>query len=99
MGIKQSNLRRGEMWIELLEIETAAAPENVVPGYTDKTKLVGIFKAGFFVNEFDQWVQHLSPPASSIVTDELPGKKCLSSKTPTATGLRFLKNKVRLSFC
>ncbi|MFY0631250.1 MAG: VOC family protein [Flavobacteriaceae bacterium] len=60
MSYKQANLKRGNILIELIELESAVSPEVVIPSYTKKTRLQGFFKVGFLIADFDQWIQELT---------------------------------------
>ena len=49
MGFAQANLRRGDMWVELIELNSSINPKDVVEDFSGRTKMIGIFKSGFFV--------------------------------------------------
>lgn len=58
-GFKIANLKRSSMAIELLEIKNAVHPESIIPDYSSKTKIVGFFKIGYRVADFEGMVDHL----------------------------------------
>ncbi len=78
-GFKQSNLKKGTILIELIELDRAISLKDAVPDYTNKTRIIGFFKTGFLVSDFDQWIDHLTRNKvefyGNIVTDNITGKK------------------------
>ena len=79
MGFKQANLELADIRIELIELESALDPSEVIPNYDAKTKLMGIFKFGLLLPDFDVWIKHLQDLGvifhGGIVDDQLRGKK------------------------
>lgn len=80
-GFRQANLKRGNALIELIELESAINPKDVVPNYNNKTKLLGIFKFGFKVSDFDRWMKYLDEKAvqkyGTVVIDPISRKKMI----------------------
>ena len=78
-SIRQANLKREQVLLELIELGSAMAPEEVVPDHTPKTRLIGIFKIGFMVSDFDEWIRHLQGLEThfngNVVQDPNSGKK------------------------
>ncbi len=78
-GFAQSNLKREDILIELIELDRAVSPEKVIPNYTKKTRMIGLFKTGFLVSDFDTWMKHLKHKKANfygnIVSDPSTGKK------------------------
>lgn len=81
LGFSQANLRRGNVLIELLEIASAIDPQKIVPNFNSKTKLLGIFKFGFMVSDFDKWMNYLDEKGieqyGSVVMDPVSNKKMI----------------------
>ena len=78
-GFKQSNLKRNSILIELIELDNAVSSKDVVPNYTQKTRIIGFFKTGFLVSDFNQWINHLTAEKvdfyGDVVNDNTTGKK------------------------
>ena len=95
MGYKQSNLKRGNVLLELIELRSAISPEEVVPNYSKKTLMRGIFKTGFLVSDFEKWVSHLKESKvdfhGNVVTDDLTGKKMAIIMDPDGNRLQFFE--------
>ncbi|MEP2023102.1 MAG: VOC family protein [Reichenbachiella sp.] len=79
MGFKQANMTRGSASLELIELSSAINPQEVIPNYNAKTKIQGLFKFGFQVDDFDKWIEYLEeqkvPFNGGVVTDELTNKR------------------------
>ena len=79
MGFKQANLKMGNTLIELIELQSAISLEEVLPDFNKKTKVIGIFKFGFTVTDFDKWILHLKKLNvnfhGKVVTDSLSKKR------------------------
>ncbi|MCH8331261.1 MAG: VOC family protein [Bacteroidetes bacterium] len=54
-GFRQANLKRGTATIELIEIDTAIYPLDILKGKAKRTQIAGYFKIGFSVSDFDKW--------------------------------------------
>jgi len=95
MGFKQANLLRGQNTLEIIELKTAVLPEKVIPDYNPKTRLIGYFKSGYLVSEFDKWVQHLKNNKVNfhgrVVTDKLSGKRMLVIKDPDGKRIQLFE--------
>lgn len=53
------NMQRGTAALELIELASAESPKSVIPNFTAKTRLHGIFKIGYEVQDLDPWIDHL----------------------------------------
>ena len=84
MGFKQKNLKRVDVLIELIELNTALSAKDIVPNYTNKTRMKGFFKIGFLVSDFDKWMTHLTLAEmnfhGNVVADEISGKRMVIIK-------------------
>lgn len=86
MNFKQANLKRGDSAIELIELGSAISPAEVISDFNSKSKLIGLFKIGFRVENFDKWIKHLEQSKVNfhgrVVIDELSGKRMVIFKDP-----------------
>ena len=95
MGFKQANLKRGNILIELIELKSAISPRDVVPNYNNKTRIVGFFKIGFLVADFEKWINHLTQLKvdfhGKVVTDNISGKKMVIIKDPDGNRIQIFE--------
>lgn len=79
MGLRQANLSNGSSNLELIELSSAITPEEFIPNYTQKIKIIGLFKFGFEVENFDQWIEYLTSENvqfnGGVVIDEESNKR------------------------
>jgi catechol 2,3-dioxygenase-like lactoylglutathione lyase family enzyme len=96
VGFKQSNLNRGAVNIELIELNSALSPEDVIPNYNSKTRLIGIFKTGFLISEFDKFIRHLTQKSiafhGQIVKNEASSKRMVIVKDPDGNRIQLFEN-------
>ena len=94
-GFKQSNLKKGAILIELIELDKAVSSKDVIPNYTNKTRIVGFFKSGFLVTDFDKWIDHLTMNKvdyyGNIVTDDNTGKKMVIITDPDGNRIQIFE--------
>ena len=94
-GFKQANLKRGNILIELIELSNAIYPETVIPDYTNKTRLLGYFKIGFLISEFDEWMLHLTKLKvdfhGSVVVNDLTGRRMVIIKDPDGNRIQIFE--------
>ncbi len=94
-GFKQANLKRNGILIELIELDSAKSPKNLIKDYHSKTRIKGIFKIGFQVSEFDKWMQHLSKLKvefhGRVVTNKESGKKMVIIKDPDGNRIQLFE--------
>ena len=78
-GFKQSNLKKGNSLIELIELDKAVSQKDAITNYNSKTRVVGFFKIGFLVTEFDTLINRLDAKGvnfyGNIITEYTTGKK------------------------
>lgn len=95
MGFEQANLKRGAILIELISLQSAVSPSDVIPDYSSKTKLHGFFKTGFLVGDFDQWMDHLNRLKvdfhGRVVIDQLSGKRMVIVKDPDGNRIQIFE--------
>ena len=94
-GFIQANLKRENILIELIELEHAVAAQDVVPNYDEKTRMVGFFKTGFLVSNFDEWINHLTAQKANfhgnVVTDAISGKRMVIVKDPDGNRIQIFE--------
>ena len=94
-GFKQSNLKKGSVLIELIELDNAVSSKDVVPNYNNKTRIIGFFKTGFLVSDFGKWIDHLTKEKvdfyGNIVTDDNTGKKMVIITDPDGNRIQIFE--------
>ena len=77
-GIRQGNLRLDGAALELIEIAGALTPGQALEG-KDARFITGLFKVGFAVSSFDDWIQYLKVKGATfrgdVVEDPVTGKR------------------------
>lgn len=94
-GFKQSNLKREGILIELIELDNAMNPKKTIPNYNNRTRIIGFFKIGFLVLDFNKWIEHLTNEKvnfyGNIVTDEITGKKMIIITDPDGNRIQIFE--------
>ncbi|GAA4272721.1 VOC family protein [Aquimarina gracilis] len=94
-NLKQANLKRSSILIELIELGSAVSHKKLLKNFPKKTKIKGFFKFGFFVPEFEKWIDFLKKSNvefnGDIVTDHLTGKKMLIIKDPDGNRIQIFE--------
>ncbi len=94
-GFKQSNLKRGNLAIELIELDQAVSLDNAIPNYNAKLRVIGFFKIGFSVSHFDKWIDHLTNEKAEfygdIVTDDSSGKRMAIITDPDGNRIQLFE--------
>ncbi|MEQ9423744.1 MAG: VOC family protein [Cyclobacteriaceae bacterium] len=94
-GFKIVNLKNSTSAIELIELNKALNPADVIPNYTDKTRLLGLFKIGFIVKDFDGWIDHLTnlgmDVSKDVVEDSLTGKRMAVISDPDGNRIQIFE--------
>jgi len=94
-GFIQSNLKRENILIELIELEFAVTAKDVVPNYNEKTRIVGFFKTGFLVSDFDKWINHLTNQKvnfhGNVIADNISGKRMIIIKDPDGNRIQIFE--------
>lgn len=95
MGFKQANLKKENASIELIELNSAIDPKELIPNYHSKTKVLGLFKLGFQVDDFDLWIKYLEINQVNfngrIVTDEITGKRMVIILDPDGNRIQLFE--------
>lgn len=94
-GFKQANLKRGNVLIELIELDTAISAKEAIPNYNSKTRLIGFFKIGFLISDFDQWMDYLKKQNvefhGSVVNQPESDKRMVIVKDPDGNRIQFFE--------
>lgn len=95
IGLKQANLKKGAILLELIQLDTALTPKDVIDNYTSKTRLQGIFKIGFEVTHFEYWLKHLTALKvefhGSVVQSKETGKRMVVVKDPDGNRIQLFE--------
>lgn len=93
-NFKQANLQCGKSLLELIELESAVSPE-LMPNYTSRTRLIGIFKTGYLISNFDEWLAQLSESGvefrGDVVENERSGKRMLIILDPDGNRVQLFE--------
>lgn len=91
-GIAIINLRCGAVQLELIEIAGSINPDSL---RKPSTRLQGLFKFGFRVQEFDTWITHLrtSIPniTAQVVTDPVSDKRMIVIRDPEGNRIQIFE--------
>ena len=94
-GFRQANLKRGNAAIELIEINTAIYPRDILQGRTNRTQIAGFFKIGFSASDFDKWEKFLSKSGvkfhGSLVRDETTNKRIVIILDPDGNRIQLFE--------
>ncbi|WP_109299546.1 VOC family protein [Aquimarina sp. AU474] len=71
IGLRQANLKRGNILIELIQLSSAVSLEDVIPDFNNKTRTIGFFKIGFMVPDFQKWMDHLKKSKVTFYGEEV----------------------------
>lgn len=94
-GLVQVNLIRGRVRLELIEIQTAVDPYQIL-GEADKGKrLTGLFKVGFSVKDFDAWADQFHKREiivnDKIVINPLTGTRMVVIRDPDGNRIQLFE--------
>jgi len=91
-GFKQANLNLGKTNLELIELSNSTKPSDVLEG---RSRMQGLFKIGFTVDDFDNWVEHLKSQKvtfhGQVVKNPLDGNKMLVVKDSDGNRVQFFE--------
>ena len=94
-GFKQANLQRGNILIEFIELDNALSAELVVPNFDSKTRMVGLFKIGFLLDDFDRWIDYLTNQEidfyGSVVKQPESNKRMVIVKDPDGNRIQLFE--------
>ncbi len=95
-GFGQANLTNGKMKLELIQLNSALDPASAIPDYTSKTRLQGIFKFGFAVDDFEGWLAALKSSDvrfhGDVVTDPVSDVRMIIMLDPDGNRIQLFEN-------
>ena len=95
-GFKQSNLKKGGVLIELIELNKAINLKKDFPNFNSRMRFNGFFKIGFLVSDFDKWMLDLKKKKvsiyGSVVTDVNSKKRMVIILDPDGNRIQLFEN-------
>ena len=95
-SLRQANLQKGHIHLELIELASALKPAEAIEGFSSKSKITGFFKVGFRVPDFDAWLRHLDEVKidwqGKVVRDPQSRKRMLIINDPDGNRLQFFES-------
>lgn len=95
-GLKQANLFKDNCHLELIALKSAIDARSEIDNFTEKTKLVGLFKIGFKVNQFDSLVKRLKDHdirfKGDVVTDPVTDQRMVIVLDPDGNRIQLFDN-------
>lgn len=95
-SLRQANLKKDQIHLELIEIASALKPAEAIKDFSSKSKITGFFKMGFRLLDFDAWLVHLDKVKidwlGKVVNDPLSGKRMLIILDPDGNRLQFFES-------
>ncbi|MCI0449101.1 MAG: VOC family protein [Chlorobi bacterium] len=92
-GFKQAVLTGSGIMIELVELKLMLSPQECLKDHQKGTELLGYYKFGFVVMEFDVWIKQLELLGVSfwgkVVTDEVSGQRTFLIADPDGNLIQF----------
>ncbi len=92
-GFKQANLKCGNSYIELIELDNSLSRENILKDQNSRTRIDGFFKIGFHVENFDQWMSHLRENKvafrGEVLQDQITGKRMIIFLDPDGNRIQL----------
>ncbi len=94
-GFRQANLQRGNALLELIELSSAASPAELLKDQPPRTRIQGLFKIGFTVSSFDEWIKFLTDEEvefnGSVVNDPNSGKQMIIILDPDGNRIQLFE--------
>ena len=92
-GFSMVNLGNERFQLELLELQIAIDPTEVLKETGEKTRFIGFFKTGFKVDYFDSWIKHLELKKvqfnGQVVSDPTTNKRMIIVLDPDGNRIQF----------
>ncbi|MTI41860.1 VOC family protein [Fulvivirga lutimaris] len=94
-GYNIAILKRGNVLLEVMELKDALAPKKELAQVDGKLYLQGIFKVGFQLEDFDDWVDYLKKEEvefhGTVVKDENLGIRTVIIKDPDGNYIQLFE--------
>lgn len=94
-GFTILNLRKGSAALELIQLPGALSPAEVIENYHKKTRILGLFKFGFHVDDLDQWAAFLQKKQvqlnGDIVRDPVTDNRMLIILDPDGNRIQLFE--------
>jgi len=94
-GFSQANLKRGKASIEIIELNSALLPDEILADRPPRTRIAGFFKFGFAVKKFDKWMAHLNATGvnfnGEVVKDPNTDKKMIILLDPDGNRIQLFE--------
>lgn len=95
-GFKQANMKSGDVYLELIELNGLMTQQNILEQQPRGTRLAGFFKFGIKVDDFDKWMDHFESQNvqfnGSVVTDPLSNKRMVILMDPDGNRIQVFEN-------
>ena len=94
-GFSQVKLKTGHTILELIQLNSALELKDIYSNYTKKTRFVGLFKTGFMISKFDNWISHFRKMKltfhGNVVKDSNTDKRMVILKDPDGNRIQFFE--------
>ncbi len=92
-GFNVSILESSSLVIELIENKTSIALKDILADKPEGTKIEGLFKAGFHIDDVDAWLKHLSSLKISVgkIYKDASGKRNFLIQDPDGNLIQFFE--------
>lgn len=94
-GFRQSNLQCGSTLLELIELESAVMPAELLTDHPRATRVGGFFKFGFSVSDFDGWLAYLRDTGvqfrGDVVNDPYTKKRMIILLDPDGNRIQIFE--------
>ena len=95
-GFAQANLKLQNFHLELIQLNSAIDLSHEIDGYSKKTKIVGIFKVGIKVNNFDELLSTFERnnvgSNAEVVNDPVSNKRMIIVLDPDGNRIQVFEN-------
>ncbi len=95
IGLKQANLNRGNVHLEIIQLESAIEPKEVISEFGQKSKLIGLFKVGFSIPDFNLFISRLSKidtnASGNVVNDPNSNERMIIIRDPDGNRIQIFE--------
>ena len=95
IGLIQVNLSNGNSLLELIELASAEQLNTLVSDFNPRTRIVGFFKIGYQVEDFDAWLDTIRSDGigddENIVLDPVTQKRMVILLDPDGNRIQFFE--------